>query len=62
MTNKNKTFQMMFVIDTSITLPTNVIESLTDKELFDILYKEAVQEARSKLSEDHVTTWYEVDE
>lgn len=62
MTNKNKTFQMMFVIDTSITLPTNVVESLTDKELFDILYKEAVQEARSKLSEDHVTTWYEVDE
>ena len=62
MTNKNKTFQMMFVIDTSITLPTNVVESLTDKELFDILYKEAVQEARSKLSEDHVMTWYEVDE
>ena len=62
MTNKNKTFQMMFVIDTSITLPTKVVESLTDKELFDILYKEAVQEARSKLSEDHVTTWYEVDE
>lgn len=62
MTNKNKTFQMMFVIDTSLTLPTNVVESLTDKELFDILYKEAVQEARSKLSEDHVTTWYEVDE
>lgn len=62
MTKKNKTFQMMFVMDTSITLPASAVEGLSDKELFDILYKEAVQEARSKLSEDHVTTWYEVDE
>ena len=62
MTKKNKTFQMMFVIDTSITLSATVVEELSDKELFDILYKEAVQEARSKLSEDHVMTWYEVDE
>jgi hypothetical protein len=53
-----KTYNMMFVVDTTITIQSE--EELTDAELFTKLYAQAIEQLHQKVSEDNVTTWFEV--
>ena len=51
---------MMFVIDTTVSLPPDInIEQLSDYQLFNILYQQAIVQAKEEVNENNVTTWFE---
>lgn len=55
-----KTYKMMFVIDTTVSLPPDInIEQLPDYQLFNILYQQAIVQAKQEVNENNVTTWFE---
>jgi hypothetical protein len=59
-TSEYKTYKMMFVIDTTVSLPPDInIEQLSDYQLFNILYQQAIVQAKEEVNENNVTTWFE---
>ena len=59
-TSEYKTYKMMFVIDTTVSLLPDInIEQLSDYQLFSILYQQAIVQAKEEVNENNVTTWFE---
>lgn len=59
-TSEYKTYKMMFVIDTTVSLPPDInIKQLSDYQLFNILYQQAIVQAKEEVNENNVTTWFE---